>query len=95
MQETIVAVIVLLSAWAVARRYLPAPVRRRTVALTAHLLRRIGIDRTARWLERDLPVDASCADGCGSCGHCGPTAAPGGMQSSITVDALKQTIRRS
>ena len=98
MQEIIVAVIVLLATWVVARKYLPAPLRRRTAALSARLLRRIGLETIALRLEQDLPAAASCADGCGSCGNCGdvaPTAKPRPQQFSITPDALKKTIRRS
>lgn len=95
MQGLVVTLIVLLATWVVARKYFPAPLRRRTAAVSGRLLRRIGMARAAYWLEQDLPAAASCADGCGSCGNCGPVAKTGTTQFSITPDALKQTIRRS
>lgn len=95
MQELLVILIVLASAWAVARKYLPKPLRRRMAALSARSVRRIGLKRLALWLEQELPVASSCADGCGSCGNCGPVAKAGTTSFSITPDALKQTIRRS
>ncbi len=95
MQELIVTLVVLLSAWVVARKYVPKPVRRRTAAVGARLTRCLGLARVAVWLERGLPAASSCADGCGSCGNCTPVASPGVRQFSITPDALKQTIRRS
>ena len=95
MQEAVVTLIVLLATWVVARKYLPAPLRRRTAAVSARLLRRIGLSRVALWLEQDLPAASSCADGCGSCGNCAPVPTAGSREFSITPDALKQTIRRS
>ena len=95
MQEAIVTLIVLLATWVVARKYFPAPLRRRTAAVSARLLRRIGLSRVALWLEQDLPAASSCADGCGSCGNCAPLSAAVSPQFSITPDALKRTIRRS
>ena len=95
MQEMIVTVIVLLATWVVARKYLPATVRRRTAGRSARLLRGAGLGRAALWLEQELPAASTCADGCGSCGNCGPAPAAHAPSFSITPDALKQTIRRS
>lgn len=102
MQEIIVALIVMAATWVVVRKYLPAPLRRRTAAVSARILRRAGLMRLASWLETDLPAASSCADGCGSCGNCAPAAVapaaastPVAKQFSITPEALKQTIRRT
>ena len=94
MQQVIVGIIVLMAAWIVARKYLPKPVRRRVSAITARAARRIWMRSLARWLETDLPAASSCADGCGSCGNCGPTAMPNDVTFAISADALKQTIKR-
>ena len=99
LQHAIVAIIVGLAGWFVARKYLPKTVRRRTAGMTARLMRRVAMVRLAAWLERDLPATASCGDGCGTCGSCGPapaspptSASP--VEFSISADALKRTIRR-
>ena len=94
MQQIIVGIIVLMAAWVVARKYLPKPVRRRVSAIMARVARRIGMRSMARWLETDLPAASSCADGCGSCGDCGPTPVPHDVTFAISADALKQTIKR-
>lgn len=96
LQQMIVAVIVMLAMLVVLRKYLPRPVRRRTAALLAKLLERCGMARLARWLQRDLPAASSCADGCGSCGNCGPVPAPvpGGASFTMSPEALKQTIKK-
>lgn len=94
LQQVIVTVMVALATWVVLRKYLPAPVRRRTAAVVARLLERNGMFRLAQWLQRDLPAASSCADGCGSCGNCGPAPTPAGVAFTISPDALKRTIKK-
>ncbi|MBS1187432.1 MAG: hypothetical protein H6R04_1450 [Burkholderiaceae bacterium] len=100
MQQAIVALIVAAAFWAVVKRYTPPPLRRRCRSLLAKSARHAGW----RWLENrlNLPAQAaasSCADGCGSCGGCGPVAAksdvhPPDVTQTISLDALKQSMRR-
>ena len=61
LQQIVVALIVIVAAWVVIRKYLPKPLRRRTAALSAVAARRAGAGRLAQWLETDLPAAASCA----------------------------------
>ena len=96
LQNLIVAVIVVLAAWAVARRYLPKTVRRRTAGFSARRARQLCLPRLAGWLEADLPAASSCGSGCGTCGNCGTgdTQASTPPEFSITPDALRRTIRK-
>ena len=91
-QNLIVALIVLASACFVARKYLPKILRRRLAGFTAKQARRTGFARLARWLEAELPAAASCGDGCGTCGSCGPapavTQAPAVHR--ISADSLRR-----
>lgn len=65
-QQLVVALIVLLAALYIGRKYLPAAWRRRLV----HFFTRRGAEqsRLVRWLD----TDASCGSGCGSCNTCEP-----------------------
>jgi hypothetical protein len=65
-QYLVVALIVVLAALYVGRKYLPAAWRRRTV----HFFTRRGAEqsRLVRWLD----TDDSCGSGCGSCNTCEP-----------------------
>jgi hypothetical protein len=94
-QNLIVAVIVVLAAWAVARRYLPKTLRQRAAGFTARVARGSGMARMANWLEADLPADSSCGSGCGTCGNCGTGDAKAAPMNefSISPEALKRTIR--
>lgn len=104
LQELIVGVIVLAAAWVVARKYLPATVRRRTAAVLARLLRRAGsrpltrsltgrvTDRLATWLESDLPAASSCADGCGTCGNCGSSSSSSSNGSSVNSGSANSSV---
>lgn len=95
MQEIIVALIVLVAAWTVARKYLPASVRHRSAAIAARTVRGLGLVTIAAWLEVELPVGSSCADGCKSCGSCGPGASAVGKTTfAVSVASLKRSRRR-
>jgi hypothetical protein len=68
-QHIIVALVVLVAAVYVARKYLPAAWRRRLV----YALTRRGAEQSklVRWLD----TDASCGSGCDSCKACEDTPA--------------------
>lgn len=74
LQSVIAGLIVFISALIVAHKYLPKVMRRRISGVAGRLSRQAGMARLAAWLEADLPVTASCGDGCGSCGGCGPAS---------------------
>jgi hypothetical protein len=82
MQEWIVGAIVACAFWAVLKRYMPKAVRKAVRSRSVRLVRRLGWNKLANWLEAEKKTVASCADGCGSCGGCGskgeaPPAADG------------------
>ncbi len=95
MQEVIVGIIVAFAAFAVARRYAPAPVRQALNGWTARSARRIGLGRLAEKIEAKAGGSAGCGDGCGTCGGCGTAnSASSARQFSISPEALKRTARR-
>lgn len=94
MQEAIVALVVLYAAWAVAKRYVPRPVRRFVRAWSARMARRAGWHRIAARLEAPAQAAASCADDCSSCHGCDPVKADAGSRAAITPEALRHTTRR-
>lgn len=96
LQQVIVGLIVLVAAWAVARKYLPVQVRRRMAGGMARVLRGVGLTRLAVWMEKELPAAASCGGGCGPCGGCGSGAGSdvGKNEFSISVEELRGKIRR-
>jgi hypothetical protein len=96
MQEIIVALIVLCAAVAVLKRYAPKALKQWARSWGARTARRIGWLALAERIERQAQAGASCADGCGTCGNCGSAgqAAPVEKQTVISVESLKQTIRR-
>jgi hypothetical protein len=69
LQSLAVALIVLLAALFVGRKYLPEALRRRVV----YLLTRRGAEQSklVKWLD----TDASCGSGCDSCKACDTTPA--------------------
>lgn len=70
MQEWIVGLIVAGAFFVVVKRYLPKTMRRALRARLAQAARRFGWERLAVRLAV-TEQEASCADGCGSCGGCG------------------------
>ncbi|HJV75514.1 MAG TPA: DUF6587 family protein [Noviherbaspirillum sp.] len=93
MQEFLVGLIVACAAWAVVARYAPKALTRGAGKLLASALKGMGLVRAADYLGNNLQ-GTSCADGCGSCGGCGPVKTPAkGAISTITPDALKRTAR--
>lgn len=94
MQELIVAIIVACSAFAVARRYLPASVRNAARRLAANAALQLGWQDLAGKLAVQGPVATSCADGCGPCNGCGTVSAAGPASFGISPDALKRTARK-
>ena len=94
MQETIVAIIVAAALWAVLKRYTPTPVKRACRVAVARAARHLGWLSLEQKLAAQAAAAASCADGCGTCGGCGPTPAQPESGSSISPEALRQTIRR-
>jgi hypothetical protein len=80
-QHIIVALVVLVAAVYVARKYLPAAWRRRLV----YALTRRGAEQSklVRWLD----TDASCGSGCDSCKACEdtPAAPPEGKHRVIPL----------
>lgn len=95
MQELVVAVIVVVAAVAVMRRYLPRTVKRGLRLGAARALRALGWESAALRLEREAEAAASCLTGCGSCGGCGPKDA-GVTQTefAITPESMKGNPRR-
>jgi hypothetical protein len=69
LQDLIVAMIVVVALLQVCRRYLPATLRQRIV----HGLARRGFDQAR--MAKLFKTQASCGDGCGSCGSCETTPA--------------------
>lgn len=102
MQELIVAVIVAWSVAVLVDKYLPAALRAR---LNAHLAaglralcaqsRRFGLPGLAARLDARAALLAGApVQSAGACGGCSGCAAPQTPKNSISVDALKRTIRR-
>ena len=78
LQYVVIALAVLLSAWAVANKQFPGGVRRLRVALALPLLR----EGRPEWLRSIglwvAPVaQAAASAACGGCDGCGPTASGG------------------
>jgi hypothetical protein len=94
MQEIIVAVIVVCATAAVFRRYAPKSWRRLTRIGGVRLATALALPALAARIAQQAEAGASCGDGCGSCGNCSSNP-PGkhGATTSISVEALKQTIR--
>lgn len=95
MQEIVVAIIVLFAAIAVFRRYAPKPWRRLARIGGVRLATALDMPSLAARIAKQAEAGASCGDGCGTCGNCASnTPVKKGATSAISVDALKQTIRR-
>ena len=75
MQELIVGVIVAVAFFAVLKRYLPKTVRRALRARLELAARRFGWESLAARLAV-TEQEASCADGCSSCGGCSSNESP-------------------
>lgn len=72
LQYMVIAVAVLLSAWVVAKKQFPGPMRKLRIALALPLLREsrpAWQRRLGRWLA---PEASATAGGCGGCDNCGP-----------------------
>lgn len=98
MQEWIVALIVMIAATTVVRKYLPASLRQKLTALVVPWLYQARLPGIAGWLTKNRPVSSTCGDGCANCGSCGTDqsqTATSAKQFTITPAALKQTIHRS
>lgn len=93
MQEFLVGLIVTCAAWTVVARYAPKTLTRGLRKLFANALKGAGLVRAADYLGKNQQ-GTSCADGCGSCGGCGPAHMPAkGAMSTVTPDVLKRTAR--
>ena len=72
-QYFIIALAVLISAWAVAKKQFPGSVRKLRVSIALPLLREGSpswMQSLGRWVS---PVKQSSNDACGGCDNCGPT----------------------
>jgi hypothetical protein len=94
MQQIVVALIVACAAVAVLQRYAPKAFKRAARISTVRAAKAIGWQSLADKLAQQAETGASCGDGCGSCGNCGTTSAPGPALTSIPVEKLKETLRR-
>ncbi len=95
MQEAIVALVVLCAAVVVLRRYAPKTVKQMARSWATRAMTKLGWHALAAKFAEKAEDGASCGSGCGSCGACGSdTAKPAEKQSTISAEALKQTIPR-
>jgi hypothetical protein len=95
MQEWLVGIVVVIAAFAVARRYAPASLKQWLRGLTARGARCAGWHALAARFEAKAASAGSCGDGCGSCGACGTSASPGpGGKNAISVEGLRKTAKR-
>lgn len=96
-QELVVGLIVLCAAIVVLRRYAPKGLKRAARIGAVRVAKAIGWSSLAERLAQQAEAGAACGDGCGSCGNCGPsssTQAQGGSTQSVSVESLKQTLRK-
>lgn len=73
LQYAVIAVAVLVSAWVVAKKQFPGPLRKARVALALPLLREGRPEwqqRLGRWIA---PPGNGGASSCGGCDGCGPS----------------------
>ncbi len=71
MQYWITGLIVAYAFWVVARRYMPAVLRRALRSWTVKTAQRFGWHGIAARMSAAQDSGGSCGDGCGSCGSCG------------------------
>jgi hypothetical protein len=92
MQESIVAVIVAVSAWVVVKRFTPPAWQRAIGGWSAGVLRKVGRPGLAERLEARAARRSGSGAACGSCGNCGPSEkGAASKQFVITPEALKRT----
>jgi hypothetical protein len=89
MQKWIVGAIVAFAAFNVLWRYAPSAARRKFRTLAAQALRQLGWTRMADRLAQEPSSDA-----CGGCSGCSTDQPSGQIKFSISVDALRRTMRR-
>jgi hypothetical protein len=95
MQEAIVTLIVLCAAIAVLKRYAPKAAKQAARSWATRAMTKFGWHALAAKIAEKAEDGAACGSGCGSCGACGSdTAKPAEKQSTISPEALKQTIQR-
>lgn len=90
MQEAIVILIVAYAAIAVLLRYAPKALTRGLRRSLAKAMARLGLRRVAAVLEKGS-AQSDCADGCGTCGGCGPRTSKQAGRTVISIDALKRS----
>ena len=83
-QNLVGALMVIVAAIYVARRYGPKWLARKTSAWLAAALAMLGWSGAAEVLNRESPAGKSCGSGCGSCGACGDNNAPAENDSAAT-----------
>ncbi len=96
-QKIIVGLIVLCAAIVVLRRYAPKAVKRAARIGTVRAAKAIGWNLLAEQLAQQAEAGATCGDGCGSCGNCGPSPSGqthAGSTQSVSIERLKQTLRK-
>jgi hypothetical protein len=91
MQEIIVAIIVICATFVVVRRYAPRTLRQTWRSFLARTARRLGWTSLEKNLTAPTLTTASCADGCGACKGCGPTAAKSETHTVIKIETLKHS----
>ncbi len=72
-QDAIIGMVVLASAWYVLRRLLPNWVRGRQLALATRLThpsRSLVLRRIGGWMAPGIPSGGGCGSGCSSCASC-------------------------
>ncbi|HSY30177.1 MAG TPA: DUF6587 family protein [Burkholderiaceae bacterium] len=95
MQEAIVALIVLCATIVVLKRYAPKTVKQAVRSWATRAVTKLGWQALAAKIAKKAEDGASCGSGCGSCGACGSDSTnPAERQSTISAEALKQTIQR-
>jgi hypothetical protein len=95
MQEAIVTLIVFCALVVVVKRYAPNALKRTTRSWSTRMATKLGWHTLAAKITEKAEIGAACGTGCGSCGSCGSdTEISAEKESSISVDALKRTIRR-
>jgi hypothetical protein len=92
MQESIVAVIVAVSAWVVVKRFMPPAWQRIIAGWSVRAARAAGWSGLAGKLEARTRQRPDSAGACGTCGNCGTAdKAPVAKKFAVTPEALKRT----
>ena len=94
-QQIVVGLIVAIAAFAVLKRYAPKALKRAARIGSVRVAKALGWVSLADKMALQAEAGASCGDGCGTCGNCGSSSTKEqGPVQSVSVDTLKQTLRR-